>query len=184
MLVRRSGWLARAPPGVCARPAFAARMVAMRKFRPLHGILLVAALLVAYLGLDSVLGRHGRDFVRVSPAASGQVDIPVGDLKPDQVRFYRFLNAGNQEVKFFVGRDEAGGIQVAFDAAETDYKRRRGFRSDGAWMVNNKCDTAIRLVEVNDGRGGCAPIPLRHRLVGDELILAENDILEGWRYFR
>lgn len=156
----------------------------MRKFRPLHGILLVAVLLAAFLGLEALLGHHGRDFVRVSPDASGRVEIKVGDLAPNQVRFYRFLNSGNQEVKFLVGRDGSGQIQVAFDAAESDYKRRRGFRADGAWVVNNKCDTAIRLAEVNDGRGGCAPVPLRHRVEGDKLLLAENDILEGWRYFR
>lgn len=156
----------------------------MKTFRPLHGVLLVALVLILFLGLDSLYGRHGRDFVRVAPDASGRVEIPVGDLKANEVRFYRFLNSGNQEVKFLVGRDGAGRIQVAFDAAETDFKRRRGFRAEGAWLVNNKCDTAIRLAEVNDGRGGCAPVPLRHLVEGDRLLLAENDILEGWRYFR
>ncbi len=156
----------------------------MRKFRPLHGVLLVALILVLFFGLESLLGRHSRDFVLVSPDPSGRVEIPVGDLQANQVRFFRFLNPGNQEVKFLIGRDAAGSIQVAFDAAETDFKRRRGFRAEGAWLVNNKCDTAIRLVEVNDGRGGCAPVPLRHRVEGDRLLLAENDILEGWRYFR
>jgi len=156
----------------------------MRKFRPAHGIALVVLLLVAFLGLEALLGRHGRQFQRVSPDPSGQVVIPVGDLSPLEVRFFRFLNSGNQEVKFFVGRDASGRIQAAFDASESDFKRRRGFRAEGAWVVNNKCDTATRLEEVNDGRGGCAPVPLKHRVDGDRLVLAESDILEGWRYFR
>ncbi|MEO1085080.1 MAG: Fe-S-containing protein, partial [Acidobacteriota bacterium] len=73
---------------------------------------------------------------------------------------------------------------VAFDASETDYKRKRGFRHEGEWLVNNKCDTASRLTEVNDGGGGCRPVPLKHRLDGSTLILTETDILAGWRYFR
>ena len=85
---------------------------------------------------------------------------------------------------FFVGRDEAGTLAVAFDASENDFKRKRGFRAEGAWVVNNKCDTATRLAEVNLGRSGCGPVPLRFHQEGATLVLAENDILEGWRYFR
>ena len=51
-------------------------------------------------------------------------------------------------------------------------------------MVNNKCDTAVRLTEISEEGGGCHPVPLKHRLAGDRLILAETDILTGWRYFR
>ncbi|MBZ0089374.1 MAG: DUF2318 domain-containing protein, partial [Thermoanaerobaculia bacterium] len=118
------------------------------------------------------------------PDADGRVVVEVGDLAPLEVRFFRFLNRGNQEVLFFVGRDEQGALAVAFDASENDFKRKRGFRVDGAWVVNNKCDTATRLAEVNLGRSGCAPVPLRYRQQGSALVFAENDVLEGWRYFR
>jgi len=124
------------------------------------------------------------DYLRVSPDPQGFVRLDTKELRPLEVRFYRFLNSGNQEVKFFVGRDGDGLLQVAFDAAESDYKRKRGFRQDGEWLVNNKCDTALRLAEVNAGAGGCRPVPLKHRLAGDQLVLAEADILQGWRYFR
>jgi uncharacterized membrane protein len=110
--------------------------------------------------------------------------VPAGDLGANQVRFYRFLNTSNQEVFFFVGRDGAGTLHVAFDAAESDYRRKRGFRHDGEWLVNNKCETACRLAEVNAGGGGCKPVPLAHRLEGDTVLLAESDVLTGWRYFQ
>jgi uncharacterized membrane protein len=124
------------------------------------------------------------DYRRVAPDPRGEVRIDASQIEPLEVRFFRFLNAGNQEVKFFVGRDSTGVLQVAFDASESDYKRKRGFRQDGEWLVNNKCDTALRLVEVNAGAGGCRPVPLAHRLDGDQLVLTEADILQGWRYFR
>lgn len=154
--------------------------------RPVYGLLLVpffmAAVLVADFALDGGFGHSG--YTRVKPDEAGMVRVPVGDLEAGDVRFYRFLNAGNQEVKFFVGRDPDGAIQVAFDANEICYKTKRGYRSEGNWVVCNKCDKAFRLAEVNAGGGGCKPVPLAHRARADEIVLAEADILSGWRYFR
>jgi len=160
--------------------------VPVRRFRPWHGLLVVLAFAAAVLGAEYLLGGPAsrRTFLRVSPDRQGNVVVDAADLKPLAIRFYHFLNRGNQEVKFFVARDESGAIQVAFDAAETDYKRRLGFRLDGAWIVNNKCGTAVRLADVNSGRGGCTPVPLPFRVDGTNVVLAENDILTGWRYFR
>ena len=123
-------------------------------------------------------------FKQVSPDRQGNVQIDLANLKPQEVRFYRFLNSGNQEVRFLVGRDGSGQVQVAFDANEQCAKSKRGFRHEGEWMVCNKCDKAFRLAEVNTGGQGCQPIPLHHQVEGAELVLAENDILQGWRLFR
>ncbi|MEM1182278.1 MAG: Fe-S-containing protein [Acidobacteriota bacterium] len=152
----------------------------MKRFTPLYGILIVLLFVGAAVSA-SYLGRSG--YERISPQ-DGMVRIDVASLPTQEVRFYRFLNHGNQEVKFFVGRDGDGTVQVAFDASETDYKRKLGFRLEGEWLVNNKCDTASRLTEVNGGGGGCRPVPLKHRLDGSTLIMTETDILAGWRYFR
>ncbi|MEM1203425.1 MAG: Fe-S-containing protein [Acidobacteriota bacterium] len=158
----------------------------MTRFKPIYGLFLVllfmGAVLTADFAMNGGFGHTG--FERVSPDQNGTVRIPIGDLGPLEVRFYRFLNYGNQEVKFLVGRDGEGILQVAFDASETDYKRKRGFRHEGEWLVNNKCDTACRLSEVNGGGGGCAPVPMEHTVVGNDLVLQETDVLAGWRYFR
>jgi uncharacterized membrane protein len=158
----------------------------MRRFKPIHGIALVVlavgALLTAELALEGRLGST--QFQRVSPGRDGQVRIPLNGLQPLQVRFYQFLNAGNQEVHFLVGRDSAGHVAVAFDADEPCAKAKRGFRAEGEWLVCNKCDKAFRLAEVNAGHGGCNPVPLEHQVDGDELVIAEADILKGWRLFR
>ncbi|MCG8462716.1 MAG: DUF2318 domain-containing protein [Holophagales bacterium] len=158
----------------------------MKRFKPVYGASIVVLFLLVVVGANFALtgGFTRGDYTRISPDADGQVKIDVSDLERRQVRFYRFLNYGNQEVKFFVGRDLDGRIHTAFDASETDYKRKRGFRHEGDWMVNNKCDTAVRLAEVSGEGGGCRPVPLKHRLKGDQLILTEAQILTGWRYFR
>lgn len=158
----------------------------MRRFKPIHGVfvvlLFVAAILVGELFLEGRLGGSG--FERVTPGSDGTVRIDVSKLGPQEVRFFRFLNRGNQEVKFLVGRDAAGQVQVAFDANEPCAKAKRGYRHEGEWLVCNKCDKAFRLAEVNAGGGGCKPVPLKHRVNGGELLLAEGDVLQGWRFFR
>ncbi len=157
----------------------------MAKVRPTHAavaVLLFGALVVvADYGLDR---GFGSDYTRVSPDNNGQVVLDVSDLSAGAVRFYRFLNTGNQEVKFFVGRDVGGHIQAAFDANAICYKTGRGYRHEGEWVACNKCDKAFRVAEINDGGGGCKPVPLAHTANGNQVVFAENDILTGWRYFR
>ena len=156
------------------------------RFRPVHGILLIGLFvvvgLIAELALAGRLGKNG--FERVSPGPDHLVSINVAKLAPLEVRFYRFLNSANQEVKFFVGRDGGGTIQVAFDASEVCFKTKRGFHPQGEWVVCNKCDKAFRLAGVNNGHGGCEPVQLAHRVEGDKVLISEQDVLGGWRYFR
>lgn len=156
----------------------------MARIRPIHAIFVVAffvgAVVLGEWAIDKHNGRGGGE--RVMPK-DGVVKVDVAGIAPGQVRFYDFLNPGNQEVRFLVARDRSGTLQVAFDAAENDFKRKLGFRQEGDWLVNNKCETSVRLEEVNAGTSGCRPQPLRHRVEGQTLVLAEADVLAGWRYF-
>ncbi len=158
----------------------------MRKLTTGSAIAIVLGFGGLFLGLelagDAWLGRP--DFEHVRPDAEGRVRIDVGDLERLEVRFYRFLNAGNQEVEFLVGRDSEGVVQVGFNANAQHYKTRRGFSYQDGWIVDNKCETTTRLSAINPGGRGCKPAALTHRVIGDELVLEESDILEGWRYFR
>ncbi|MGH9360682.1 MAG: Fe-S-containing protein [Thermoanaerobaculia bacterium] len=158
----------------------------MRRFKPMHGLFLVLLFMGAVLAADFVLqGRIGQArFAQVMPDRSGTVRISVADLPRSEMRFYRFLNTGNQEVRFLVGRDPEGVVQVGFDASETHANLGRGFRQEGEWIVDNKCDTTVRLSTINRGGGGCRPIPIAHRLEGQTLVLTENELLKGWRLFR
>lgn len=159
----------------------------MSRFRPLHGILLIAVLVLPVVGWALVKELFperftGHEKVEIGPR--GAVRIDLAGLEPGQVRFFRYLNPGNQEVRFFAGRDAGGTVQVAFDANELCFKQKRGYAYQDGWLVCRKCDKAFRLAEVNAGGGGCQPVPVEHRLDGDLLVLTEDQILAGWRYFR
>src|SRR5436305_3186280 len=157
----------------------------MRRFKPVHGILIVILFLGTVWAAETVLeGRlNPSGFQKVSPGRDGQVHVDLAGLKPNDVRFYQFLNSSNQEVRFFVAKHGKGEVQVAFDADETCAKYKRGFRHEGEWVVCNKCDKAFRLTTINSGVEGCPPIPVHHQVAGSELVLAESDILRGWRLF-
>lgn len=158
----------------------------MGSFRPIHGIFIVvlvlAGVLFADYALDGGARRAGQE--RVQPGPDGLVRIDVSSLESPMVRYFHFINAGNQEVEFFVSRDRSGELQVAFDANEVCYKKRRGYRAEGDWVVCNACDKAFRIAEINDGGGGCKPVPLEFQVTGNQLLLREDAVLRGWRYFR
>ncbi len=154
-------------------------------FRPWHGIVIVllasAGLLVGQYAAEGGFSRSR--YERVAPQKDGLVHLDASGIGPEQVRFFQFLNTGNQEVFFFVGRDAGGTIHVAYDANEICFKSMRGYRHEGAFVTCNKCDKSFRIDSVNSGGGGCTPIPLAHRLAGNELLITESDVLAGWRYF-
>ncbi|MEM6454068.1 MAG: Fe-S-containing protein [Acidobacteriota bacterium] len=131
-------------------------------------------------------GGFSRDrFIRVGPDDAGMVVLDVADVPAGEGRFYRFLNYGNQEVKFFVARDLLGKIHVAFDASENHYKTKRGFTVQNGWVVDNKCDTTSRIEHIGlDDKVRCRPVAIPHQIEGNMVVLKEDDILRGWRYFR
>lgn len=160
--------------------------VEVKTFRPVHGIAVVIAfsllMWLASYALEGGLRRSGHQ--RVAPQRDGTVRIDITGQDPLQVRFFRFLNPANQEVEFFVARDAAGDFQVAFDANEVCFKHDRGYREEGEWVVCNWCDKAFRIDAINQGGGGCKPVPLDFQLQNKEMVIAEAEILKGWRFFR
>jgi len=155
----------------------------MKRFRPIHALIVLAVVLGGGLVLDRAFGGGGR-FQLVRPDSQGGVDVDLGGFATNEVRFFRFLNSGNQEIRFLVGKDVSGGAQVAFDASENDFKMNRGFRAQDGWVVSNKCDSSFHLAEINSQPSACAPIPLKFRQDGSRIRIDERDLLEGWRYFR
>ncbi len=154
--------------------------------KPIHAFALVLVFAAGVLAADFALegGFSYGSYEQVSPQPDGSLRIDISDLETEQVRFFRFLNTGNQEIKFFIGRDIESQIQVGFDANEQCYKLKRGYSAADGWLTCRKCDKSFELTSINAGGGGCKPVPLQHQVVGNEVLLSEGQVLAGWRYFR
>jgi uncharacterized membrane protein len=50
-------------------------------------------------------------------------------------------------------------------------------------MVCRNCGRQFASVKVNEVKGGCNPAPLYRRVVGDQMVIQIEDILEGKKYF-
>ena len=115
--------------------------------------------------------------------AGSDVSLPIATFADGVARFYRYTTAAGREVKFFVMKSSDGVIRAAFDACDTCYRERKGYRQQGDVMVCNNCGRTFRSVDINVLQGGCNPAPLERSVVGDQLALTAASIEVGTTYF-
>ena len=79
----------------------------------------------------------------------------------------------------------AAGLSFQVQAQQTiKIGELNSYKVFAAFLEPYKKGMDLAIEEVNAGGGGCNPIPLRHAVEGEELVIAEADILGGWRLFR
>ena len=115
--------------------------------------------------------------------AGSDVSLPVATFADGAARFYRYITAAGREVTFFVMKSSDGVVRAAFDACDTCYRERRGYRQQGDVMVCNKCGRTFRSVDINVLQGGCNPAPLERTIIGDRLVLNATSLELGAMYF-
>ena len=91
-----------------------------------------------------------------------------------------------EEVKLLEGKNQAIS---AYNAGVTALQAGDLAAAAPKFDEATKLDPALALgfaalAEVNSEPSKCAPVPLQFRRDGDRVVLAENDLLAGWRYFR
>jgi uncharacterized membrane protein len=51
-------------------------------------------------------------------------------------------------------------------------------------MVCINCGLKFRTDKVNEIKGGCNPSPLKRTIQGDKMIITQQDVLTGQKYFQ
>ena len=74
-------------------------------------------------------------------------------------------------------------MRAAFDACDVCWPAGKGYFQQGDVMVCRNCGRQFASVKINEVKGGCNPGPLERAVVGDELVIQVENILEGVRYF-
>ncbi len=132
----------------------------------------------------------GLEFLFPNPTISGPANTagafeftyPVKTFQDGKARFYEY-KAGNVKIKYFVLKSSDGVIRAAFDACDVCWPQGKGYVQKGDFMVCQNCGKRFASIRVNDVTGGCNPGALKREVVGDNLVIKVNDILEGRKYF-
>ena len=99
----------------------------MRRFRPIHGILLVlvfmAAVVVAQMAFEGQL--KGTGYQLVTPGRDGQVNVDLSGMGPKQVRFFRFRYVSGSTDDHDDEIEEARWMPLAEAAHELTYRGER-----------------------------------------------------------
>jgi uncharacterized membrane protein len=146
----------------------------------LAGIALVAVIAVAALVL---MNRGGGETATATAAApSGDVTIPISQVKDGKAHFYSF-DAGGTTVKYFVLADQNGKVRAALDACEVCFAQKKGYHQEGDTMVCNNCGKVFPSDQINVITGGCNPIPLDKTVSGGQLTITTDSLTQGAQYF-
>ncbi len=144
-------------------------------------ILLVLVVAVAAGGY-LLLGQGASDGYAKVKGYDGVVRIDLADVSDGQAHYFKFASSRG-EIKFFVVKSVDGVMRAAFDACDVCYREKKGYRQEGNMMVCNNCNMKFRTDRVNEVKGGCNPAPLSRKIEGQQLVINEQDIVNGAWYF-
>jgi len=116
-------------------------------------------------------------------AVNGTVVLPLHEVEDGRAHYYAYKAADGAVIRFFVLKSHDGVVRAAFDACDVCYKSDKGYRQEGDNMVCNNCNQQFASDRINEVKGGCNPAPLTRNVDGDRLLLSEQELLAGRRYF-
>jgi uncharacterized membrane protein len=116
-------------------------------------------------------------------ADNGIVTLPVEKLTEGKARFYKFEDGG-KEIAFFAVKAPDGSIRTAFDACDSCYRSKKGYKQQGDKMNCNNCNQKFAINRLGpNATGGCNPGYLPNQPKGDTITIKVSDLKSGARYF-
>jgi len=111
------------------------------------------------------------------------VKLPLSAVDDGEVHHFTYRYDG-RSIDFFIRTDGKGKLHAHFDACYSCFKYKLGYVREGDKMVCIACRLGYDLAnEVWDYIGACAPINLRSRVVGQELVIDRKALEHGRKYF-
>jgi len=140
--------------------------------------------ILAVLGLGFV---YAQPPVSLSPAtpvevgADGQVRIPLSTFQGLALQRFQTTIDGNPVRFIAIPVEEKGPIATAFDSCLICGPK--GYYQEGPTVTCLHCGSAIYTPSIGQA-GGCNPVPLKSRVLGNELVLAASDLSAGSGLFQ
>ena len=115
---------------------------------------------------------------------NGLFAFPVSEFQDGKARHFNFKISPSQSIRFFVIKSSDGVIRAAFDACEVCYRAKKGYAQQGDNMVCLNCGMKFKSVKVNEVTGGCNPSALKRTVEDGKVIINQQDLLVGAKYFQ
>ncbi|MEW6349987.1 MAG: DUF2318 domain-containing protein [Thermodesulfobacteriota bacterium] len=119
----------------------------------------------------------------VTPA-NGVFQFPAASFADGKAKHYVYKHSPNQWIRFFVVKSSDGAIRAAFDACDVCFKHKKGYVQQGDVMICVNCGLKFRTDKVNEVTGGCNPGALKRTQKDGNIIIAQQDVLDGLGYFK
>jgi uncharacterized membrane protein len=115
---------------------------------------------------------------------NGVFAFPVAAFQDGKARHFEYRPSPNQAVRFFVVKSTDGIIRAAFDACEQCFRAQKGYVQQGDKMICINCGLKFRTDKINVVTGGCNPVALKKTIQGPNVVMAEQDVMAGLKYFQ
>lgn len=146
-------------------------------------LLAIVAVIGVAVAAGFLLGRGADAGAGYVKAENGTVALPLHEIADGRAHYYAYKAADGTVIRFFALKSHDGVVRAAFDACDVCYKSDKGYRQEGDNMVCNNCNQQFASDRINEVKGGCNPAPLTRNIDGDRLLLSEQELLAGRRYF-
>lgn len=145
------------------------------------GILLVLGPLLYYDLYDSQPPKITKP-TPVTQGEDGFIRFKVEDVKDGNLHRYSYVTSDGTKVRFFlINRyPDRVKIGVVFDSCLVCGDM--GYNQEGNDVICLACNVRMFIPSIGKP-GGCNPIPMKSRIVGDEIEIAVEDLENGAEYF-
>lgn len=149
---------------------------------------LAALTALAVLGL-TVTTSSAQNWNFVVPAtevrpSNGVFQFPATAFADGSAKYFVYKHSPSQWIRFFVLKSADGVVRAAFDACDVCFHSKKGYVQQGPVMVCANCGLKFKTEKINEVKGGCNPAPLRRTVKGPNLVITQNDVLSGLKYFQ
>jgi uncharacterized membrane protein len=150
-------------------------------------IALTATALIVFVTVFSQAAPAGWSFTvqaqEVKPV-NGVFTFPVSSFAGGKASHYLYKHSDNQWIRFFVVQGPDGVVKTAFDACDVCYRAKKGYRQESDAMLCINCGLKFKTEQIGAAKGGCNPHPLQSAIQGDKLVITQQDVLSGAKYFQ
>jgi uncharacterized membrane protein len=125
---------------------------------------------------EAVEGIHDRpdQGVRIQ-AENGVVHMSLINIGPKAV-FYQYKTSNNKTMRLFAIKTSDGEYRVAQNACDACYRKKMGYRQEGADLVCNSCLRRTPSASVDTTTDDCAPRGIPRRIEGKALSITAAEL--------